>query len=258
VNYYPHNVGDYLKKTLGLSMSQDGAYRRAIDWYYDHEGPLPLKPDVYDELRCKGRADREAVDSVLAKYFTKTEAGYRHDRCDEELAKYAAKADTARENGKRGGRPRNPGITNPVPAGLGLGIPEGTQPKANQNQEPEPIPSGTGLREVPTTVAAILPGTLTTATWADWRAHLANRGKPMTPQGERLQLAQLRGHADPETIVQNAIRNGHLRLEPVGGWPDKATSIHEKRAATAAAMYGTTRDDHEEPTDITGESQRIA
>lgn len=111
-----------------------------------------------------------------------------------------------------------------------------------------------------TTAPPALPGTLTATTWRNWRSHLANRGKSLTPQAEQLQLAQLAGHADAEAVVQTAIRNGHLRLEPVGGWPDRKTNnAHEKRAATAAAMYGTTTHDQpDQPTDITAESRRIA
>ena len=106
MNHYPRHVGDYLKKTLGLTMAQDGAYTRAIDWYYVHEKPLPLKPEVYGELRCLSKADRDAVNVVLARYFTETADGYRHNRCDEEIDRYHVRAESARINGRNGGRPR--------------------------------------------------------------------------------------------------------------------------------------------------------
>lgn len=252
MNHYPRHVGDFIGATIGLTLMERGAYSALLDRYYMDESPLPLeRAEVYRMAACTTAAERKAVDYVLVRYFIEKADGWHQKRADCEIAKYQERSDSAKRSINTRWANRNTNVSD-------------SNAERTTNQEPvtknqEPIPSGTGLREVPTTEAASLPGTLTPATWTDWRAHLANRGKPMTPQGERLQLAQLRGHADPETIVQNAIRNGHLRLEPVGGWPDKATSIHEKRAATAAAMYGTTtRDDHEEPTDITGESQRIA
>lgn len=104
-----------------------------------------------------------------------------------------------------------------------------------------------------------LPGNLTADTWRTWKAHLAAKGKGMTPQQEALSLVRLRGHADCEIVVQNAIAAGHRTLEPVGGWTDRKNgNLHDKRAATAAAMRTTPKDDHAEPTDITAESRRIA
>ncbi len=41
MNYYPFHIGDYAKKTRHLSWDEDMAYRRLIDAYYLHEGPLP-------------------------------------------------------------------------------------------------------------------------------------------------------------------------------------------------------------------------
>lgn len=114
---------------------------------------------------------------------------------------------------------------------------------------------------MPTSAAPPLPGTLSPPTWTAWRAHLANLGKPLTPQAERLQLARLAGHADADAIVRKAIESGHRNLEPVGGYPDakRNPTVHAKRAATAAAIYGTPPEPpNVEPTDITGEASRIA
>lgn len=148
MNHYPRHVGDYLKKTLGLSLAQDGAYGRALDWYYSHERPLPAKPDVYDELRCRDKRERDAVDVVLAKYFLKTDDGYRHERCDEELARYQTRAESARTNGRNGGRPNNRTETESVISGIPEPNRTRTESKTshnqnqNQNQEPQTLASG--------------------------------------------------------------------------------------------------------------------
>ncbi len=70
-------------------------------------------------------------------------------------------------------------------------------------------------------------------------------------------------HGDRISGFRNWLRRAHefkpppLRAYP-GGVSGKPT-IHDKRAATAAAMYGTTQEpSNGEPNDITAESQRIA
>lgn len=93
MNHYPHHIGDYLKKTIGLTMRQDGAYRRMLDLYYGDEKPLPLdRVDLFGSLRCRDRADQGAVEHCLRKYFVEREDGFHHDRCDEEIAKYREKS----------------------------------------------------------------------------------------------------------------------------------------------------------------------
>lgn len=74
-------------------MRQEGSYRRMLDLYYSDEEPLPLdRSDLYGALRCRDKADNEAVEHCLRKYFTETADGFRHDRCDEEIAKYREKS----------------------------------------------------------------------------------------------------------------------------------------------------------------------
>jgi uncharacterized protein YdaU (DUF1376 family) len=103
VNFYKR----YLRDTLRLSMLEDGAYNRLIDCYYSSEEPLPLaKDELYTMTRALSAKDREAVDKVIARFFTQTTEGYRHKRIDEEIEKSKTKAEANRTNGKSGGRPR--------------------------------------------------------------------------------------------------------------------------------------------------------
>jgi uncharacterized protein YdaU (DUF1376 family) len=107
VNFYKRYIGDYLRDTLRLSMIQDGAYGRLIDVYYAEEKPLPLKKEeLYQIARALNKADREAVDAVIARFFRETPEGYRHKRIDEEIVKSKVKAEANQQNGKKGGRPR--------------------------------------------------------------------------------------------------------------------------------------------------------
>jgi uncharacterized protein YdaU (DUF1376 family) len=278
LNHYPRHVGDYIRDTVGLTMLEDGAYTRLLDQYYAREAPLPAdKAIVYRMARAVSKPEKAAVDAVLAMFFVRGPDGWRQKRADLELQAQSERSETARQSAKRKWElQRAKAHANADANALRRQMPtqsEGiceldAKPMLASSQKPE---ANTGRPvEVPTvevrppgtheTSPPMLPGSLTATTWRDWRSHLANRGKSLTPQAERLQLAQLAGHADAEAVVQNAIRSGHLRLEPVGGWPDrKPGNAHEKRAATAAAMYGTTTNARpDEPNDITAESRRIA
>jgi hypothetical protein len=88
------------------------------------------------------------ITQVLTDFFFLDGDMWRNKRVDKEIALYRSKADTARENGKKGGRPKGsikPRITQPVI----LANPEETGSKANQepltiNQEPIELPMSSG------------------------------------------------------------------------------------------------------------------
>jgi len=132
MNYYPFHLGDYISDTAHLNIYEDLAYRRLIDLYYQKESPI--EADLKKVIKRIRMTDCDGdVESVLNEYFTIKAGFYHHSRCDEEIAKYRAKADSARSNGKKGGRPKKPKKTQSV----NLANPEETGSKANQ--EPEPI-----------------------------------------------------------------------------------------------------------------------
>lgn len=137
MNYYQFHIGDYAKASRFLTKDQDLFYRRMIDEYYDREGPLPTDPvEVANLIGAFTPEEVAAVQHVLGRFFTPTDEGWWHSRCDEEIRKYQAHVAAARENGKLGGRP--PKKTQGVSAGLATE----TQPKGNQeplpnNQEPK-------------------------------------------------------------------------------------------------------------------------
>jgi len=133
MNYYSFHIGDYLSATAHLSIIEHGAYRRLLDIYYIHESPLPDDvKQVYRLVGARGKEEREAVDSVLAEFFQSTPEGFRHDRCDHEIAL----CNKNRANGKKGGRPSK--NTNPKETQTK------TQPKPKTNPtetQPESPPS---------------------------------------------------------------------------------------------------------------------
>jgi uncharacterized protein YdaU (DUF1376 family) len=99
LNYYEHHLGDYLRDTAHLSMIEDGAYRRLIDLYYTREDLLPPNLDAICRLiRARSEDEKAAVIVVLDEFFTRSDDGYRHKRCDAEVARYHEKQEKARSS----------------------------------------------------------------------------------------------------------------------------------------------------------------
>lgn len=147
MHYYQFNIGDYAKATRHLSNLEDLAYRRLMDIYYDTE--KPLISDVNKLARLINMRDNtQEIENVLNDFFDLSDDGYSQKRINEEIEHYTSKADTARANGKKGGRPKkanaNQTGTEQEPKktqSVILANPEETGLKANQepitnNQQP--------------------------------------------------------------------------------------------------------------------------
>lgn len=101
-----------------------------------------------------------------------------------------------------------------------------------------------------------IPVGLKPETWQAWRTHLACKGKGLTLPTERLQLARLADHPDPDKTVQDAIAAGHASLPPPGGWPSQqAKKSHLDARAKVAAEIWKGYDDGTR--DITGQAERV-
>lgn len=102
MNYYPFHIGDYASATRHLTWDEDAAYRRLLDAYYVREAPLPLElRQVYRLVGASTEAQREAVDTILEEFFTKTEDGYRHARCDAEIARMQDRRNKASQSASK-------------------------------------------------------------------------------------------------------------------------------------------------------------
>lgn len=115
MNFYKHHIGDYRRDTSHLTLIEHGAYRQLLDTYYLNEQPIPLETDlVFRRLLARTETEQQAIMTVLEEFFDRTEGGWVHGRCDAEIAEYHSRADLARANGMRGGRPKK---TDPVISG---------------------------------------------------------------------------------------------------------------------------------------------
>jgi uncharacterized protein YdaU (DUF1376 family) len=105
MHYYQFNISTWILHTSHLSVEEECVYRRLIDFYYDTEKPIPkeTKP-VIRRLRLVNY--ETIVDQILSEFFILGDDGWHNNRADIEIASYQSKAEKARDNGKKGGRPK--------------------------------------------------------------------------------------------------------------------------------------------------------
>lgn len=105
MNFFKLYIGDYQRDTGTLSISEHGAYFLMLQHYYATETELPKGKELYRLLRCESKLDRDAVDTVLTKFWIETETGYSNNRAVTEIRKSEHQRTVNQEIGKRGGRP---------------------------------------------------------------------------------------------------------------------------------------------------------
>jgi len=126
MHYYQFNIKDYSFATIRMTLMEDLAFRRMLDLFYESEKPLPF--ELKRIAKLIGMVDyQEEIRDVLNEFWLETECGWVNSRANDEIEKYQAKADTARANGRKGGRPSKPRKTQLV----NLANPEKSESKAN-------------------------------------------------------------------------------------------------------------------------------
>lgn len=135
MNYYERHLGDYAKDTAHLTMLEHGAYSLLLDRYYGTEQGIP-EDQAHRIARARSREEKQAVDTVLQEFFILEGGIWINNRAEEEIARAQTRIQAAKENGKRGGRPKhNPTQTQQEPSGLSLGSNSETQSKPYQTPD---------------------------------------------------------------------------------------------------------------------------
>jgi len=124
MHYYQFHIGDYKSHTHHLSLLEDLAYRRLLDFYFLHEKPIKHR-DVARQIGM--REHEEDVMTVLNEFFISTEDGFVSPRADKEIKQYKEFA----EAGKRGAAKR----WGTPPNGEAISPPNAT-PIATNNHKP--------------------------------------------------------------------------------------------------------------------------
>ena len=155
VSYFPFYPGDYQRDTSDLSLAEHGAYLILLCAYYS-TGRLPAElQSLHRICRAMSKDERAAVSVVAQRFFPVNGNGERHNkRADAEIESREERAEIARANGARGGRPKRSrskpsGLANDNPAGYPAGTQRGPQQepsgKANHiHREDLPFASANG------------------------------------------------------------------------------------------------------------------
>lgn len=173
MNFYPFHLGDYATHTAHLEPIEDLAYRRMLDLYYRTEAPLHRSVEEVSRL-VRLRDQVETIRCILSEFFILCDAGWVHERCETELAKYKAMAD----GGRRGAAKRwaKPGDSPPIaPPSPGYSHPNANQEPRTKNQYQEtPKTKTPRKRETP------CPDGVTDGTWQDWLTLRKAKRAPVT------------------------------------------------------------------------------
>ena len=165
MHYYQFHIGDYKSHTHHLSLLEDLAYRRLLDFYFLHEKPIKHR-DVARQIGM--REHEEDVMTVLNEFFISIEDGFVSPRADKEIKQYKEFA----EAGKRGAAKR----WGTPPNGEAISPPNAT-PIATINQEPITT-NHKPKRENATSVAC--PPDVSQQVWSDWVALRKSKKAPIT------------------------------------------------------------------------------
>jgi uncharacterized protein YdaU (DUF1376 family) len=210
MHYYQFHIGDYRAATSHLSNEEDLAYRRLLDMYYDTESCIPLDTQWVSR---RIRIAHDVVLSVLTDMFQKTESGWFHPVCDRNLKQYIAKAETARTNGKSGGRPKkNPAGYEQEPDG-----------KLTNNHKPITITKTKA-------VAVARPDDVEEAVWNDFLSLRKAKRSPLTETAlERIRAQAVEAKLTLSQALQICCSRGWQGFE--AGWvkPDDRKMVQVEK-----------------------------
>lgn len=139
MNYYERHLGDYARDTGHLTLIEHGVYNKLMDRYYATEEGIPCE-QIFRICGARTKEEKLATELVVSEFFYLENGVYRHGRIEGEIEKARARIDSAKENGKKGGRPKkNPlGFENETqqePSGLSVGFSGETGSKALQTPD---------------------------------------------------------------------------------------------------------------------------
>ena len=137
MHYYPFNISDFNNSTRHLTLLERAIYRELMDMYYQTENPIVDDLDVLArKILVRSKEEKESLSIVLDEFFLKTDAGYTIYRIEQEIIKYQNRAEIAKNNGKKGGRPKKDKAE--ITQRVNLNNPEITQRvnSANPNETP--------------------------------------------------------------------------------------------------------------------------
>jgi uncharacterized protein YdaU (DUF1376 family) len=227
VNFYKRYMGDYGKKTAHLSLMEHGAYTLLLDAFYSTEKGLPAGlPELYRICRAMTNPEKAAVSAVADQFFPVNADGLRYNgRASEEMDEAAPAILAAKENGKKGGRPR----TKKEPAGFS----EGTHGESSSEPKPDSPSLRSGERATSLPKDWKLPG--------EWRAFCKTERPELDPDKVAAKFADYwRGKGGKEgrkldwfATWRNWVRDERGQSKGRGDWQE-SREWHESQSGVEA------------------------
>jgi uncharacterized protein YdaU (DUF1376 family) len=228
VNYYPHHIGDFNNATRHLTRVERALYRELIELYYDIERPLPADDFgwICKKVLASSQDEMDSVKAILREFFKLDGDGYRHSRCDLEIASYRAKQEAAVKAGKASAKSRSnrslTGVQRPSNK-------RSTRVQPTKNQEPR-----TKNQEIKTeSEVFVLPDWVPQEAWKAWLEVRKKKDSPNTPRALKLALGELERLKsqgfDPVAVLDQSTLKGWKSLWPVK--PELAAATAEPKAA---------------------------
>jgi len=214
MHYYEHNIGDYRKDTVHLTLLEHGIYRQLIDTYY--LGESPLTTDIEKLMRThsiRNADEQQAFKNVLSDFFELTKNGYIHKRCDKIIAEYHGKSQKARDSANARWANRDKVVNANALR---------TQSKGNATQNTEHKTQDTKHKDKVAAAPVVLPDWIPLETWEAYLAMRKKIKKPPTDYAMKLIVDKLEkfkaNGQDVKKVLEKSI---------TAGWQD-VFEIHDK------------------------------
>ena len=223
--WYRWFSADYRAKTAHLDFIHDAAYRRLLDAYYEHRGPLPADPKaLYRIVGAQTLEERAAVMKVAGEFFSNGDGLIRQARADEEILETQEFAARRAEAGRKGNDVRWGKNRNRIA-------------QRSQNDR-HPHPQSQPLLQSQPQSSPQLPPWLPPESWSHYQDHRKNKRAKLTPRAAALcfrTLEKLREKGqDPIAVIEQSIANGWTGLFPVQAVQQKAQDWKRSEQATEA------------------------
>ena len=96
------HIGDYVRDTEELSLTQHGIYLRLMLWYYSTAKPIPNDFErICRRIGATSKEEKASAEFVLTEFFQVKNLKWNHKRIDQELFKWDDATKVARRNANK-------------------------------------------------------------------------------------------------------------------------------------------------------------
>ena len=225
--YYRFFPGDYLRDTGDLSLVEHGAYRILLDHYYTQEFLPSDKERLYRICRAFTQEEKQAIDTVVSRFFTDNGAGkILNKKAEKELEGRKTYNETLRARGKAGANAR---WGQEAMLKQCLSNAQAMPNKCHPSPSPSPLPIPKQKKHTKKSVSVFaLPDWFPQEVWTEFLAHRKAIKAPVPEasfQGFVSRFQKLRDQGwDPRRVVDTMLEKGWRWFRPE--WLEKS---HEGR-----------------------------